>query len=347
MNRMQSLQAINNIDDDLLDELLASLGGEEKPKGRVSRLKPALLALAAVIAALTLAGAASSLLAPGWWISPKPLPEEATLLLEDYMSENTGLIAEDDQVRIEAAGSIRDGNTVTIGILVTMKQLDSAVIEDSVFPISGYHFNRWSLQGLSDRGTFGIRYSDDIPYLQKNQFLFQCTLTADEPIPDELTVELHDVGYINEAGAFTTVLEGTWKWTFRYGDTPDGIRGTLPEFVTVGQRRYAVETAAVSMFGIELVLRPEPDSGALTEEEFTAERNAMLEELREALSGVTVHLKAGADPVPCSLSGGGLTDRSGPAYDSSFRFSIHFPQPIPSGQIQSITLPDGLLKFSN
>ena len=348
MSCIQTLQAINNIDDDILDELLASLDyTENTPKRNIIRVKIALCVIAAVVAALTLAAAATFLFSPGWWTSPQPIPDEHGLFLEKYMSKNTGLIAEDDFVRIEAAGSMRDGNAVMMGFLVTMKQMDSAVIEGSIFTIPGYHFNHCLVRGLGIEGRWGCFYSDTITGLQENQFLYRYTLTEDEPISDEITVELRDIGYINEDGKFTTTLEGTWEWTFQYGDTPSGMQSDLPEFVTAGQRRYTVEKAEVSMFGIELVLRPEPDSSALTETEFTAERNAMLDEIKEALTDVIVHLKGGTEPASCSLSGGGYTSRGGPGYDAAFRFSILFPQPIPTEQIQSITMLDGQIKFTN
>lgn len=347
MSDANVLKTINNIDDDLLDELLASFGEERESKGRVIRWKTALCVIAAVIAVLTLTAAGSSLFSPGWWMSPRAISEENVLLLERYMSKNTGLIAENEQVRIEAAGSVRDGNAAMMGFLVTLKQADSAVIEGSEFPIPGYYFGHCAVRGFGIEGRWGCFYSDAVAGLQENQFLYRYTLTSDRPIPDEITVELRDIGCVNEKGAFAAVLEGAWEWTFRYGDVKKGMQEDLPEAVTVGQHRYVLESAEISMFGIELALKPEVDGGALTEKEFEAERNDMLKELLTAFSNVRMVDQDGAEVTLPTPSGGAQTSRDSPGFDNTFRISIRFVQPIPTEQIQSIIMLDGQIKFTN
>lgn len=347
MNSENVLKAINGIDDDILDELLESLSEEREPKGKEIRWKTALCVIAAVIAVLTLTAAGASLFSPGWWMSPRPIPEENILLLERYMSKNTGLIAEDEQVRIEAAGSVRDGNSVMMGFLVTLKQADSAVIEGSEFPIPGYYFGHCAVRGFGIEGRWGCFYSDTVAGLQENQFLYRYTLTSDRPIPDEITVELRDIGCVNEKGAFAAALEGAWEWTFRYGVAQSGLQAELPEAVAVGRHRYVLESAEISMFGIELALKPEVDSSPLTAEEFEAERNDMLKELLAAFSGVRMVDRDGAEVTLPTPSGGAQTSRDGPDFDGIFRIGIHFPQPIPTEQIQSIIMLDGQIKFTN
>lgn len=346
MTSIWPLQAINNIDDDILDELLASFdnrkSASEAPAKRRVKWKPALL-LAAIIAIMTLGASAAVLTSAGWWASKEPHPTDEQLILEAYLSENAGLIAEDDDLRVEAAGSLKDGNSLMIGILVTLKQLDSAVLEDSQFPIPGYFFGSWNLSGLNGDRAFDCSYWDTIPYLQENQFLFRCTIHGDEPLPDEMTAEFSDIGYIAENGGFSVYREGTWRWIFHFDHNPDRdrLQPDIPGRITVGQREYEVEAADLSMFGIELTLRPTDDSAFDARAGLLEQGEKMLGELVEAFSDIEILFKDGTEykiTTP-SVWTGISSDRC--SLDGTFRVSARFASPTPIELIGQIQLLGG------
>lgn len=348
MMNIQPLQAINNIDDDILDELLASFDSAKNAPGplgkRRTKWKPALL-LAAVIAMMVLTASAAVLTSAGWWASKEPLPDNVQLLLEDYLSENIGLIAEDDYLKIEAAGSLKDGNSLMIGILVTLKQLDSAVLEGSPFPIPGYFFGAWNLHGLAGDRSFGCSYADTIPSLQKNQFLFQCTIYADESLPDEITAEFSNIGYIAENGSFTVYREGPWQWTFHFNHNVDhgGSLAGIPQRIAIGQEEYDVETVDLSIFGIELIVRPADDSVFNAQSESLEQMEKMLRELSDAFSDIQILLKDGTEYQIAASSVAPRTSSDG--YRGTFRISAQFPHLTPVDLIRQIQLLDGDIRL--
>lgn len=346
MINIQSLQAINNVDDDILDELLASFDDTKNVVGPLAKRrvkwKPAFL-LAAIIAIMALTASAAVLTSTGWWISKEPLPDNEQLILEDYLSKNVGLIVEDDYLQVEAVGSLKDGNSLMIGILVTLKQLDSAVLEDSQFPIPGYFFGNWNLHGVSGDSSFDCSYSDTIPYLQKNQFLFRCTIHGDEPLPNEIIAEFSDIGYIAESGSFIVYQEGTWLWIFHFNNNLDNVnlQASIPERIAVDQEEYYVEMVDLSMFGIELILRPVDDSVFSTQVESLEQMEKMLNELARAFSDIEILLKDGTEYKIAASSVGTRTSSDGYSLDGTFRVSAQFTSPTPIDLISQIQLLGG------
>ena len=260
--------ALGEVSDGFICE--AADWGEHKGGFRRRRLRRAILALAAALALLTTAAlgtaAGRSYLAE-WFASGATKPAV-------WQKRGAGgVVADTEELRIEAVDALRSGHMVSAAFLVTLKNLPSA-LDDGGYPtLPGYMFENvsWNDGEARRSTTLGHYYADKYPELAENQFLFVTTYANGDDAPGALRVHLQNIGRFDTELGYVPLYEGDWEWTFPFsGEDAGGFVLTPGDTFRSGELSYRLEKIRLSALGVEVTCAlsgREELKGGLTAEE--------------------------------------------------------------------------------
>jgi hypothetical protein len=155
-----------------------------------------------------------------------------TTQLNAMASTSLGKAIDTDTMRIDIMDVLTSGNTVTLMLQVTAKQLDSVLLKTDLPPLQNYRFNEELGGNLFDHmycGSIEYIYSDQDSSLAANQFEILYTLVAyDSVIKGDYSLELRNFGYYTtETPQFHILYDESWSLTLSLNNVKDISKTSL------------------------------------------------------------------------------------------------------------------------
>ena len=215
-NSHRFLLALSDIDERFIEETAAY--PPTQTARRPKRLLRILLVAALVLTQLVLGlAAANEIGIPGLerWFLDRATGSEATgSPLASLSANGYHLMEDNDVLKIEAVDALRSGASIRIAFLVTLKTVDSALVDGGMSPLPGWRFEDSFIRNGPERlpTSSGHRYCDQYSSLEKNQFLLILGLDQVPTNADSLAIELNNIVRYDQKQGRQLLYEGTWTY---------------------------------------------------------------------------------------------------------------------------------------
>jgi len=329
---MDMLYALTNIEDKFIDEATANtlelLNETSNGKFSIKLNKIAIAAIIFLLAMGTLVYAAyKTNFFVDWFMNPH---SQEQFDFESY--SNAGIVVDTSKLRIEALESIKSGENVKVALLVTLKELNSAMISGALPQMRGYMFEDvWFSDKYCLTSNIQYFYQSDYSGLKDNQVLLIVNGLFDEPV-ESVSLSFLDLGYYDDTGVFKREYSGTWLWTYSFieEDTFYSQYSVGTEIIVSGLA-YHLTDIKISMLGCEFIYYLDDWHDWVNKNETEP---FFFSEFLLPASEISIKLKDGSS-VPMQTYGFQTISNEG-YWDGTFRIQSIFEVPIHPELIDSI-----------
>ncbi len=253
--------------------------------------------------------------------------------LNDMASTALGTAVDTDTMRIDIMDLLTSGNTITLMLRVTAKQLDSVLLETDMPPLQNYRFNSDLGGNIFDHmycGSIEYIYSTQDRSLADNQFQILYTLTAyDSIVKGDYSLELSRFGYFTTgAPQFHSLYDEVWNLNLSIDNAKDISKNSLIS-TDVEKDGYSFVFDRVQITPFICTMFFTYDDGSDSREQFDAFSKGV-EHTRIILEDNTVLTKKDFD-----ISWGSGSDGNG-HYAPIYLVTLQFKVPIGISSIRAV-----------
>ena len=255
------ISALNDVKPEYIQEVLQSIENKSAfpTKQRTQKLRYVLIAATVVIllAATAIASKYShSDFFANWFLSQQHNNGTGLDPVEHAETQNV-IVADDEDIRIEAIDAMKSGNRFMVGFLVTLKNLETALYDGGYPTMPGYMFETVQFQDLEqvDYASVSYSYSSDYSEIEDNQFLLVIRYDGAEENQADFYIEFwnvvaNDVNVKVRQQVYCSKI-WTWKCSFE-GNESGGKAYHFDDRISFQGKTIKISEIRASMFGCSI-----------------------------------------------------------------------------------------------